>query len=74
MDILELRGGIIASVKDLTFLWGLENQGMAFRVDGASLRIAGANNQKPDLSAEDVAFIKARKPHLCALVGYQPPS
>ena len=73
MELVELRGGLTVPLEDLQFLWALETLGMACEVVGDKLRVQGPNGTKPDLSDEDVTYIKARKPHLLALVAYQPP-
>ncbi len=75
MEFIELNGGLTVPETDITGLLALEARGMRFIVDGEKLRIRGpVDGQTPDLTADEVAFIKARKAHLMALVAYEAPN
>lgn len=73
MEFVELRGGLVLPTEVIEFALALENRGIAFQAAGEVLRATSTTGEKPNLSAEDVAFIKARKGHLLALAGYQAP-
>ena len=70
MELIELRGGLTVPLGDLQFLWALETLGMTCEVVADKLRVQGPDGTKPNLSEEDVTYIKARKPHLLALYGF----
>lgn len=72
MELVELRGGLIVPAEVIAFGCALEGRGITMAVDGDKLRVRGQDGP-PQLSAEETAFIRARKAHLMALVAYVAP-
>ena len=70
---VELKGGLFAPWEALTILWALEDRGITCEIVGDKLRVKGPAGTKPQLSEAEIATIKARKPHLMALIAYEPP-
>lgn len=74
MEFIELKGGLIVPADVIAFGCALEARGITLAVDGEKLRVRGSAGAPPALSEEDAAFIRARKPHLMALVAYEAPA
>jgi hypothetical protein len=72
LEFVELRGGLTLPVDILEFALKLENRGLHLQADGEILRIT-SDAGKPDLSDEEMAFIRLRKAHLLAVASYQAP-
>ena len=72
-ELIEFRGGLVAPVDAVRLLWALEDRGIRCQTAGSTLRVTGPNGTTPELTDEEITTIKARKPHLLALVAYQAP-
>jgi hypothetical protein len=72
LEFVELRGGLTLPVDILEFALKLENRGLHLQADGEILRIT-SDAGKPDLSEDEMAFIRPRKAHLLAVASYLPP-
>jgi hypothetical protein len=72
LEFVELRGGLTLPVDILEFALKLENRGLDLQADGEVLRVT-SDAGKPDLSDEEMAFIRLRKPFLLAVASYLPP-
>ena len=72
MEFVELKGGLMLPVEILDFALKLENRGLHLQADGEVLRVT-SDTGKPDLSVEEMAFIRLRKAHLLAVASYLPP-
>lgn len=73
MEFVELRGGLTLPTDVLEFALRLEDRGVHIQANGDVLKVT-ADEGKPVLSEEEVAFIRSRKPHLLAVAGYQAPA
>lgn len=75
-EFIELRGGLIVPADAVALLVDLERRGITCSsTEGGVLRVKGPKGgDKPELSAVEVAAIKARKAHLLALVAYEAPA
>lgn len=51
----------------------LLNRELSMKIEGDRLRVVGPNGSKPELSESDAERIRRWKPHLMALVAYEPP-
>jgi hypothetical protein len=72
LEFVELRGGLTLPVDILQFALKLENRGLHLQADGEILRVT-SDAGKPDLSEDEMAFIRLRKAHLLAVASYLPP-
>lgn len=72
MAFVELRGGLTLPEEVLAFALRLEDRGIRLHASGDVLKVT-ADVGKPELSPEETAFIRSRKPHLLAIAAYQAP-
>ena len=73
MEFVELRGGLTLPVEILEFALGLEARGVHLQASGDVLKVS-ADEGKPILSEDEIAFIRNRKAHLLAVAAYQAPA
>ncbi len=66
-------GGLDVPLEAYALISDLISRDLTLRQEGESLRIAGPNGGKPDLSATDVDGIKRYKAHLLAMLAYRAP-
>jgi len=75
-QIVELRpgarGGLAVPLDVLQLAWGLEARGFTMRANADKLSVT-ATSTEVRLSAEDRKAITTWKPHLLALLAYNPP-
>ncbi len=63
-----LKGGLAVPVAPLRLLWDLEDRGFTVRQDGADLLVMPSRT----LTEADRAAIRRWKPHILALLAYEP--
>ena len=71
--LIELRGGLTVPEEPYRLVFALQDRGLTLTADGETLRVAGPNGSKPELSADDTVAIRKWKSHLMALLAYRAP-
>ena len=72
MEFVDLKGGLVVPTDVLGFALALEERGIVLESVGEALKVRGPAG-KPELSEDEIAFIKARKAHLLAVAAYRAP-
>ena len=72
-ELVALRGGLTVPAEAFRLAHQLSGRGLVVTVDGDRLRVSGPQGTKPELSEAEIAGIRRWKPHLIALVTYEPP-
>ncbi len=72
-DYVELLGGLTVPADAYRLLFALEDRGFTLKPEGDRLRVTPTGDPKPTLTEAETQAIRKWKPHLIALLTYQPP-
>ena len=67
---MQLRDGPLVSVDAVALALDFETRGITLREDQGTLKVAGPDGSRPNLTDDEPAKIRRLKPHLLAIVAY----